>query len=98
MHLAKVIGSIVATQKSNSLTGKKLMLLRMISFNDTGEETHWGAAEIAVDLVGAGQGETVLIARGSPVRHLFPEPNHVIDAVIVGIVDSIERSLPERNQ
>lgn len=91
MHLAKVIGSIVATQKIGSLTGKKLMLLRMISFDETGEETLWGAAEVAVDLVGAGQGETVLIARGSPVRHLFPEPNHGIDLVIVGIVDSVER-------
>lgn len=91
MYLARVIGSIVATQKSSFLTGKKLMLLQAISFNDSGEEIFYGPAEIAVDVVCAGQGETVLVSRGSPVRHLFPEPNHAIDSVIVGIVDSIER-------
>ncbi|EHR8837042.1 EutN/CcmL family microcompartment protein [Shigella flexneri] len=96
MYLAKVIGSIVATQKSDSLLGKKLMLIRMISFNDDGSEVLCDPAEVVVDFVGAGQGETVLVARGSPVRQLFPEPNYAIDSVIVGIVDSIEKALPER--
>ena len=76
MHLARVTGAVVSTQKSPSLVGKKLLLVRRVS---------------AVDSVGAGVGELVLLSGGSSARHVFSGPNEAIDLAVVGIVDTLSR-------
>jgi carbon dioxide concentrating mechanism protein CcmL len=92
MQLAKVIGSVVSTQKSHSLTGKKLLLVQLLNADGTHPEQERLREEVAVDSVGAGEGEIVLIARGSSARQVFSEPNEAIDLAIVGIVDSLSQN------
>lgn len=87
MQAGKVIGSIVSTQKHNSLKGMKLMIVDVLDcFGST-----TGRTEIAVDTVSAGVGEFVLLTRGSSARHVFPEnEGTAVDCAIVGIIDSFE--------
>jgi len=91
MQLAKVIGSVVSTQKSASLLGKKLMVITWVNLDGSGPDQNEKLEEIAVDSVGAGVGELVLVTRGSSARKIFPEPNQAIDLAIVGIIDTIDR-------
>ncbi len=86
MYLAKVVGSAVVPQKVPSLNGKKLMLVEPITVK--GEVT-MSPQKVAVDAVGAGVDEVVIVAQGASIRHYFHEPNLGIDEVIVGIVDSL---------
>lgn len=88
MHIGCVVGSIVSTQKHASLIGMKLMTVNLI--DDKGCET--SAVEVAVDTVGAGVGEYVLLTRGSSARHIFPDnEGTAVDCAIVGIIDSFEK-------
>lgn len=86
MQIAKVIGSVVATQKESSLVGKKLMIVQPI--NSEGKPL--GSEEISVDDVGAGIGETVLITKGGSARWLFGSDS-TVDSAIIGIIDSFEK-------
>ena len=86
MNMAVVVGSIVATQKDDSLTGKKLMIVQQI--NSLQEVI--GGEEVAVDNVGAGVGELVLLTRGASARLLFSNDS-AVDTAIVGIIDSFEK-------
>ena len=83
MIIAKVVGSIVSTRKNENLVGSKFMVV----------EPALGKAQpserfVAVDNVGCGIGETVLIATGSAARIGCGKESSPIDAAIVGIVDS----------
>lgn len=82
MMLAKVKGSIVSTVKNEKLVGYKLMIVETI---ENGKAT--GNHFIAVDGVGAGIGEEVLIATGSAARLALERTDAPVDASIVGIVD-----------
>ena len=75
-------GNIVSTRKQESLVGSKFMEVEIMK---NGQLT--GEFIIAVDSVGAGIGETVLVTTGSSARVVFANPNAPVDAVIVGIVD-----------
>ena len=75
-------GNIVSTRKQESLVGSKFMEVQLIK---NGEFTN--EYIIAIDSVGAGVGETVLITVGSPARLALHNENCPVDAVIVGIVD-----------
>lgn len=88
MYMAKVIGSVVATQKDASLVGRKLMIVQPM--NADGQPSK--AEEVAADMVGAGIGERVLLARGAGARHANVNnvPNDVNDCAIVGIIDSVD--------
>ncbi len=86
MYVGKVIGNIVATRKDDSLVGKKLLIVEQ---TDT-QGKPLGKIEVAIDSVGAGSGEFVLVSKGSSARHVFGNPSSPIDAAIVGIIDSIE--------
>ena len=86
MLIAKVVGSVVATQKEVSLVGKKLMIIQPMK--STGEFI--GAEEIAVDDVGAGVGENVIVTKGGSARYLYGG-NSTIDSAIFGIIDSFEK-------
>jgi carbon dioxide concentrating mechanism protein CcmL len=92
MLLAKVIGSVVSTQKSPSLTGKKLLLIQLVNADGSFADLASARTEIAVDSVGAGEGEIVLVTCGSSARRVFSEPNDAIDMAVVGIVDSVSQT------
>ncbi|GAA0476068.1 EutN/CcmL family microcompartment protein [Alkalibacterium psychrotolerans] len=87
MQIGKVIGSLVSTQKDESLVGKKLMVVRII--NSDSSETD--QEEVAVDTVGAGIGEYVLLTRGAAARKVFSSSADAVDSAIIGILDSIEK-------
>lgn len=86
MRLAKVIGTVVATRKEDSLVGYKLMIIRRIN----GQGEYIDSEEVAVDYVGAGIGETVLIGQGSSVRVDKTKREAAIDMAIIGIVDTMD--------
>ena len=83
MLLGKVVGTVVATRKEDSLVGLKLLLVRNV--NESGEPT--GAGVVAADAVGAGVGEMVLYASGSSARQTRVTDKRPVDAVIMAIVD-----------
>lgn len=91
MFLARVTGSVVSTQKLSSMTGQKLLIvepLRVDPKNRT-ELTSTQRSFVAVDTVGAGAGQMVLIVQGSSAR-MAPELEKLpIDTAIVGIVDEV---------
>ncbi len=84
MLAARVVGTVVSTQKDERLDGLKLLLLAQI--DAAGRET--GAQIVAVDSVGAGLGETVLYATGSSARQTAATEGRPVDAVVMAIVDS----------
>ena len=75
-------GNVVSTRKQESLVGSKFMEVQII---ENGQLTD--KFIIAIDSVGAGIGETVLVTVGSPARLALSNTNAPADAVIVGIVD-----------
>jgi ethanolamine utilization protein EutN len=82
MQICKVIGHIWSTKKEASLEGLKFMVVR--------EKDTSGAPFVAADLVGAGEGEDVLVVSGSTARYAVKNNNAPIDAAIVGIIDTCE--------
>jgi microcompartment protein CcmK/EutM len=91
MFLAKVTGSVVATQKLASMTGHKLLTVEPLRVDPAQRNrlVSTGRSFVVVDTLGAGQGETVLIVQGSSAR-LTPETEKLpIDAAIIGIVDTV---------
>ncbi len=91
MFVAKVTGSLVSTQKVESMVGHKLLLVEpfRVDPQDRTRLVSTGRTFVAVDTVGAGEGEFVLITQGSSAR-LTPETKSLpIDAVIVGLVDTV---------
>ena len=89
MFLAKVIGNVVATQKSPEFQGMTLLLIQPYMAKD-GALAPYGNSVVAVDTVGAGEGECVLYTQGSSARNTANTRSAPVDAVIVGIVDSVE--------
>ena len=92
MFLARVEGSIVATKKDPSMSGRKLLLLRpqLVDEKDPTKFRPGANTIIAVDSVGAGIGEMVMLCQGSSAR-LAPNVKEApVDAVIIGIVDSVD--------
>jgi microcompartment protein CcmK/EutM len=83
MHLARVIGEVVATIKDDNLTGMKLMVLQPIAAS--GEAA--GRTLVALDSVGAGVGEHVFFVRGREAAFPYYPAEPPTDAAIVGIVD-----------
>lgn len=91
MFLARVTGSLVATQKIDVMRGQKLMVVEPFRVDPENRQAliTTGRSVVAVDALGAGIGEMVLITQGSSAR-LTPETKELpVDAVIVGIVDRV---------
>jgi ethanolamine utilization protein EutN len=86
MLLGKVVGSVWATQKEIGMDHLKLLIVQPVDWKDQ----HNGQTVIAADRIGAGVGERVIVARGTPARMIFGDKHAPIDAVVVGIVDSFE--------
>jgi ethanolamine utilization protein EutN len=89
MFLAKVIGNVVATQKNEKFEGMKLLVLQPYIHRD-GKLVVSGSSVVAVDSVGAGPGECVLFTQGSSARLTEATKNSPVDAVVIGIVDTVE--------
>ncbi len=91
MFVAKVTGSLVSTQKAETLVGCKLLIVEPYRLEAKNRKSlvTTGRTFVAIDTLGAGEGEYVLITQGSSAR-LTPETKNMpIDTVIVGIVDSV---------
>ncbi|HEX9464427.1 MAG TPA: EutN/CcmL family microcompartment protein [Alphaproteobacteria bacterium] len=88
MQLARVVGSAVASMKEATMTGTKLLLVEEVGRD---AQPGPGAPYVAVDLVGAGEGELVLVAHGTPAARAVSAQAIAVDAAIVGIVDALRR-------
>lgn len=86
MRIAQVVGSAVSTVKDPRTTGLKLLVVRDADSDGTAA----GETYVAADAVGAGEGELVLVARGSAARETEHTRDRPIDATIMGILDSLE--------
>jgi ethanolamine utilization protein EutN len=88
LQLARVVGSAVASMKEATMTGTKLLLVEEVGPD---AKPGPGAPYVAVDLVGAGEGELVLVAHGTPAARAVSAQAIAVDAAIVGIVDALRR-------
>jgi len=91
MFVAKVTGSLVCTQKVDSMVGSKLLVVEPYRLDAKTRDRlkTTGRTLVAVDTVGAGEGEYVLVTQGSSAR-LTPETKNLpVDTVVIGIVDSV---------
>ena len=93
MFLARVTGHVVATQKDKTLNGQKLLVVEPLNvkYDDASKPAslgNTGRAIVAIDAVGSGEGQLVLVVQGSSARMTEQTKNLPADAVIVGIVDS----------
>ena len=91
MFLARVTGSLVATQKVDTMVGQKLLVVEPFRVDPKNRKrlVTTGRTFVAVDTLGAGQGEFVLITQGSSARMTPETKNLPIDTVIVGLVDTV---------
>ncbi|HAY78788.1 MAG TPA: ethanolamine utilization protein EutN [Planctomycetaceae bacterium] len=91
MFIAKVTGSLVATQKVDTMVGHKLLIVEPYRLEAKQRKSivTTGRTFVAVDTLGAGEGDYVLLTQGSSAR-MTPQTKHLpIDAVVVGIVDQV---------
>ena len=88
MQLARVIGQVVATVKEPGLDSFKILIVRNIDPAAPGDETA-APSYVAVDLVGAGEGEVVTVAQGSAARVPRATANTATDSAVVAIVDTV---------
>ena len=86
MLIAKVIGSAVASVKLDALKSSKLLVVSPAD----GSGVVNGAPFLAVDLVGAGTGELVVVSQGSSARMAAGANTSPVDAAIIGILDSLQ--------
>jgi len=91
MFIAKVTGSLVSTQKVGSMRGYKLMVVEpyRLDAKTRRELVTTGRTFVAVDTLGAGEGEFVLIVQGSSARLTTETKDLPIDTLIVGILDQV---------
>lgn len=84
MIIGKVIGSVVATRKNEKLIGSKFLIiepLKDMKHDETGDKF------VAVDVIGAGIGDVVMVARGSAARLACDRQDAPCDAAVIGIID-----------
>ena len=86
MIIARIIGTVVSTQKDERLAGKKLLIAKPINLDGTDQSGY----VVSVDTVGAGFREKVLIVAGSSARLAEGNKDCPVDSAIVGVIDSFE--------
>lgn len=86
MQLGKIVGTVVSTKKDEKLEGLRLMIVKYIDLDCKPT----GGLVIAIDSVGAGVGEIVLVAAGSSARQTQITKDKPVDTVIMAIVDQLE--------
>ena len=87
MLIARIIGTLVATRKHEQLVGTKIQILQPLEAKG---EVPKGDPFVAIDAVGAGVGETVVVVRGSSARKAVENDQCPVDATIIGIIDQID--------
>jgi len=87
--LAKVIGTVWATHKDEKITGMKLQIVQPVNLDYKPKKDFF----VAVDSVGAGVGEIVLVAQGSSARQTELTENKAVDATIMAIVDKLDAEM-----
>lgn len=92
MILGKVIGTVWSTRKDENLVGAKFLIVRQLNIDYSPKDL----TLIAVDSVGAGVGEIVIVAQGSSARQTNITKNKPVDAVIMAIVDKLDISIKEK--
>lgn len=92
MLLGKVVGTIWSTRKDENLVGSKFLIVRQINLDYTPKDS----TIIAIDSVGAGVGEVVLVAQGSSARQTDITQNKPVDAVVMAIVDKLDVSVKDQ--
>lgn len=92
MILGRVIGTVWSTRKDEHLVGAKFLIVRQLDLDYKPKENF----VVAVDSVGAGVGEVVLVAQGSSARQTAFTHNKPVDAVIMAIVDKLDVSIKEQ--
>lgn len=86
MIIARVIGAAVASLKLDALKASKLLVVRQTDARGQAQ----GSALLAIDLVGAGEGELVIVSQGSSARQAIGNDRSPADAAIIGILDSVQ--------
>ena len=91
MFMARVTGSLVATEKVEAMVGQKLLIVEPLRVNekDQSDLQPTGRSFVVVDAVGAGEGEVVLCVQGSSARFTPETKTLPVDAAIVGIIDQV---------
>lgn len=87
MQIARVKGTVVSTTKSDKLNGLKLLIVKPVDIETLEEK---GSMIVAIDAVGAGEGEIVMIVGGSSSRQTAITDGKPVDMSIVGIIDSMD--------
>ena len=87
MIVGRVCGSVVSTNKSDRMQGMKMLLVQQI---DIPTQKNTGDPKVAIDTIGAGEGELVLCVSGSSSRQTQTTDNKPVDFAIIGIIDSID--------
>jgi len=92
MFLARVIGAVVSTKKDETMRGRKLLLLRPMLVDEANPAQFRAGANtiVAVDSLGAGNGDLVLFCQGSSARQATGMKPLPIDAAVIGLVDTVE--------
>jgi ethanolamine utilization protein EutN len=92
MFLARVIGAVVSTKKDEAMRGRKLLLLRPMLVDESNPAQFRPGANtiVAVDTLGAGNGDLVLFCQGSSARQAAGMKSLPVDAAVVGLVDTVE--------
>ena len=88
MILARVIGTVWATRKDERMTGLKMQIVRPVGLDLKDKDGHL----VAIDAVGAGVGEVVLVVQGSSARQTATTESKPVDATIMAIVDKLDVS------
>ena len=90
MFIARVQGKVVTTQKVDEMVGRKLLIIDPLRVDEKGGKmTSTGRCFVAVDTVGAGEDDIVLVTQGSSARMTETTAKAPIDCVIIGIIDAL---------
>ncbi len=89
MIIARILGTVVSTQKDERLVGRKLLIVRPLNLDGSDASGY----VVAVDTVGAGVDERVLVVSGSSARLAQGLKDVPVDAAIVGVIDHVDVSI-----
>ncbi len=89
MFIARVRGNVVTSQKVDKMAGKKLLIIEPLKVEETGAMSPTGKCIVAVDSIGAGNDDIVLVTQGSSARMTDFTSDAPVDAVVIGIIDTV---------
>lgn len=92
--ICKVVGSVWATRKEDHLNGLKFLVVQPHFENS---EINKNQGFVAVDRLGAGIGDQVIVSRGASASYIYESPKLPIDSLVIGIIDSIDYAEGDQN-